>query len=284
MVINLDSVGLSGEVMRKEWTEKDTILYALAVGAGVADLDLTTENTAGVDLQAVSTFAAVIAGGAGALRERIGSWPGGMVVHGTQLVEFVTPLPASGEIDVVARVAAIEDKGSGALIEIESTATDPQSHAELFRSTTGLFVRGEGGFGGGGTAARGLASFRGLETAADFTADFATGPNQALLYRLCGDRNPLHSDPRFAAKAGFDRPILHGLCTWGIAARLLSALVDGDMSAISHFGGRFTAVVFPGDTVSVDAWRTAPDHFAFVVRVGDRVVIDSGSMGVRERD
>ncbi|KRA25260.1 hypothetical protein ASD65_13140 [Microbacterium sp. Root61] len=283
-MINADAVGETTEPRRHSWSADDTLLYALAVGAGADELELTTENTDGVDLIAIPTFAAVLGGGAGELRSRLGSWAPGAVVHGTQFIEFDSPLTVSGDIEIVGRVAAVEDKGTGALVEIESRAVDAATGASLFTSTTGLFIRGEGGFGGSRSHGSSVLPKAGHDREPDLVLAASTRTDQALLYRLCGDRNPLHSDPGFAKRAGFPRPILHGLCTWGITARVLGrAATDGDFSRIAAFGGRFRGPVLPGDELRIDAWRSSDAEIHFRVRVDDRVVIEAGLLRLADR-
>lgn len=260
------------------------MLYALAVGAGRDDLDLTTENSTGVELSALPSFAAVLGGGSADLKPRLGTWDPSRTVHGTQLVELHSPLPAAGTISVTASVGAIVDKRSGGLIEVVSTAVDAESAQPLFTSYAGLFIRGEGGFGETGSTPRGLPVLEVGDREPDNTFTVRTSPDQALLYRLCGDRNPLHSDPAFARRAGFDQPILHGLCTWGIAARVLGrGMLGGRFDRVSRFGGRFSSPVTPGEELAVDAWRVSDLDIAFRVRVKDRVVIAGGVISERGR-
>lgn len=275
-MIRTDAVGLTADPRRREWAADDTMLYALAVGAGIDDLELTTENSQGVDLVALPTLAAVLGGGAGPLRDQLGTWTPSSLVHGTQWIELLRPLPAAGQVDVVTSVSAIEDKGSGALVELTAAASDVTSGQPLFHSVTGLFIRGEGGFGDTGSRGRALARHA-AEGDPDVEVSTVTRDDQALLYRLCGDHNPLHSDPAFAARAGFPRPILHGLCTWGFAARMLGkAALGGRYERIRAFGGRFRAPVMPGDELTVRAWRASAATWSFTVAAGERIVIDSG--------
>jgi acyl dehydratase len=283
MVIRTDAVDAVAAPRNRKWNADDTILYALGVGAGGYELDLVTENSDGITLKALPMFSAVLGGGAVSLRERLGEFDPAMVVHGTQLVELHTPLSVAGAADIVGRVHAIADKGSGALIEIESTATDSASGEPLFTSTTGLFVRGEGGFGDApGPAPRGLPALDTDGREPDFVIAERTSTDQALLYRLSGDRNRLHSDPSFARRAGFDRPILHGLCTWGFAGRMLGReVLQGRYEQCARFGGRFRSPVMPGDELIVEGWRVSDLDVAFRVRVGDRIVIDTGILSER---
>ena len=280
MPINPDAVGSRGEPFEHSWDEKDCMLYALGVGAGTDELAFTTENTRDVTLRALPTMPVVLSsGGFGALRT-IGDFNPAMLVHGEQRVELLGPLPTRGTVRNVGEVTAIWDKGKGAVVELAVTGTDVATDAPLFTATMALFIRGEGGFGGerGPSGPRNVAP----ETAPDVETSQTTSPDQALLYRLSGDRNPLHSDPSFAALGGFDRPILHGLCTYGFAGRaLLHGLCGGDPTRLRSMEGRFSASVFPGETLTTRMWRTGGGEALFTTTAsgsaaGERVVLDGG--------
>jgi acyl dehydratase len=165
------------------------------------------------------------------------------------------------------------DKGKAAVVVTETTAV--LDGEPLYTNTASVFIRGEGGWGG----ERGPSGPRNVppERAPDHSVTYQTSPDQALVYRLSGDRNPLHSDPSFAAMGGFDRPILHGLCTYGFTGRaLLHTLCAGDPARFHHIEGRFTSPVFPGEALTIDMWSTGDGEAVFVTRVGDRPVIDQG--------
>ncbi len=176
------------------------------------------------------------------------------VLHGSQEIELHAPLPTSTEAVLRTRIADVWDKGKAAVIVQEGTATTDDG-TPLFTTRSSIFVRGEGGWGGD----RGPSTTLDLpDRAPDAEASYATTPAQALLYRLCGDRNPLHADPGFARAAGFPAPILHGLCSYGIVLRLVvDALLDGDASRVRGFRARFAGVVYPGETIRARAWREA---------------------------
>jgi acyl dehydratase len=160
--------------------------------------------------------------------------------------------PAAADARTTGRVAGIFDKGSGALVVVEATTTDSNGSA-LFLNRFSLFVRGEGGFGGEPGPRTGNEA---PERSPDVEIEHATVPQQALLYRLCGDKNPLHADPAVAARAGFDRPILHGLCTYGIVCKAaVDRLLGGDVSRVARYRARFAGVLFPGETIVVQGWR-----------------------------
>jgi acyl dehydratase len=172
------------------------------------------------------------------------------------------------------RVAAIYDKGKAGVAVLETLAFDT-SGAPLFTNASTLFIRGAGGFDGdrGPSAPDNSPPDR----AADHSVTYQTSVDQALVYRLSGDRNPLHSDPAFAARAGFDRPILHGLCTYGFSGRaLVHTVCEGDASRFRHIEGRFVSPVFPGEALTVRIWGTGDGTAVFTTSVGDRLVIDNG--------
>jgi acyl dehydratase len=275
MPIDPGAVGAKGDPVRRTWSSKDGLLYALGVGAGTDELAFTTENTRDVPQRMLPTFAVIIGGG-GMPFGKIGSFNPAMLVHGEQAFELFDEIPVEGEIESNGECVAIWDKGKGAVVEMESTSVDVATGKPLLKTRSSVFIRGEGGFGGErGPSAR----FEVPDRAPDHQVSYDTRPDQALIYRLSGDRNPLHSDPSFAKMGGFDRPILHGLCTYGFTGRaLLHTLCDGDPARFKSMYGRFSKPVLPGDSLTVSMWvdgdeclfRTANQH-------GD-VVLDQGRM------
>ncbi|MBE1536835.1 MaoC family dehydratase [Actinomadura algeriensis] len=281
-MLDRTSVGARSAPHVRAWTPDDALLYSLALGAGSDQLDLVTENSEGVTQRMLPTYAALLAGGSRPLRDRLGDWPAHATVHGAQRVALPGPLPVGGEVEVVSTVARIADKGSGALLEIEATGTDRATGTEVFSALTSLFLRGQGW----GEPTRGTERDPVPDREPDLVVEAPTDPGQALLYRLCGDRNPLHSDPAFAARAGFERPILHGLCTWGVTARvLLKELAAGGLAdplgRVASYSGRFRAPVVPGEQLTIRAWRTGPDAWAHTTSAGGRVVVDRGELVLR---
>jgi acyl dehydratase len=286
MPINPDAVGATGTPQESSWSSKDALLYALGVGAGMTDptgfeLEFTTENTNGVTQLALPTMCVVLnagfGGGADSPFAKLGSFNPAMLVHGEQGIRLHKPLPVAATISSTSTITGIYDKGKAALVVLESTAVDTADNQPLFTNVTSLFIRGEGGWGGDRGPSGGVEF---PDRPADHVVSYQTRPDQALLYRLNGDRNPLHSDPSFAALGGFDKPILHGLCTYGFTGRaLLHAVCGSDPARFKSMDGRFSSPVLPGEQLDVHIWE-AGDHALFRTMVGDRVVIDGGRLGL----
>ena len=276
MPINPDAAGSVGQPAEFSWTSKDSLLYAMGVGAGVSDptgfeLEFTTENSNDVTQRALPTQVVVMGGGS---TPGFGDFNPVHLLHAEQAITLHQPVPAAGTAVATGRVGPIYDKGKAALVYLETDVADVDGNP-IWNTRSGLFIGGEGGWGGD----RGPATEWHLpDRDADHVVAYPTRPDQALLYRLNGDRNPLHSDPTFAAAAGFDKPILHGLCTYGFTGRaLLHALCDSDPARFGGMGGRFKSPVVPGETLEVHAWEE-DGRVMFQTRVGDRVVFDNGMM------
>ena len=251
MPVDPGAVGLKGTSVRRSWSSKDALLYALGVGAGVDELAFATENTKDTPQRVLPTMAVVLGGG-GVPFNKIGTFNPALMLHGAQAIELYGEIPPDGEIESTGQIGAIWDKGSGASVELISESVDVATGKPLFKTTMTAFLRGEGGFGG----ERGPAStFELPERKPDHEVRYETRIDQPLIYRLSGDRNPLHSDPSFAKLGGFDRPILHGLCTYGFTGRaLLHALCAGDPARFKSMQGRFSKPVMPGDELTVSMW------------------------------
>ena len=278
MPLNPDAVGAKGEPRTISWNSKDALLYAVGIGAGQSDLPFTTENTQNVQQVVYPTFAVVAGsgssrGGTSAMGQ-IGSFNFAMLVHGSQAITLHRPIPVEAEAVSQDEVVAMYDKGKAAIVVTENEVT-LASGEPLWKTRSSAFIRGEGGWGGD----RGPSGPQNdpPDTAPDHEVTLQTGPDQAFVYRLSGDRNPLHTDPSFAAMGGFDRPILHGLCTYGFTGRaLLGALCDNDVTRFHHIEGRFSSPVLPGDALTVRMWKTGAGEAVFTTSVGDRAVIDQG--------
>jgi acyl dehydratase len=278
MPINPDAVGTESEPVTASWTSKDALLYAVGIGAGTGELAFTTENTSGVDQVVFPTFAVVIGWGKGSAMRGIGSFNPAMLVHGEQRVTLHKPIPPEGSVTMQGRIVGIYDKGKAAVVATETILTDEADGSPMCTLYSSAFIRGEGGWGGD----RGPSGPRNTppERDPDESVTYTTSPDQALVYRLSGDRNPLHSDPAFAAMGGFDRPILHGLCTYGFTGRaLLHALAGSDPTRFHHVEGRFSSPVLPGDALTVNMWRTGDGEAVFTTSKQDgTVVIDQGGL------
>ncbi|MDE0749009.1 MAG: MaoC/PaaZ C-terminal domain-containing protein [Acidimicrobiales bacterium] len=275
MPINPDAAGSIGEPSEFSWTSKDSLLYALGVGAGSSDptgfeLEFTTENSNGITQTALPTQVVVMGGGR---TPGFGDFNPMFLLHAEQRITLHQPLPAEGTAVATGKVGEIYDKGKAALVYLETDVADADGNP-MWSTRAGLFISGEGGWGGD----RGPSNAWELpDRDADQVVSYPTRTDQALLYRLNGDRNPLHSDPTFAAGAGFDTPILHGLCTYGFTGRaLLHAACDSDPARFAGMGGRFKSPVMPGEVLEVHIWDQG-DEVLFQTRAtGDRVVFDGG--------
>jgi len=283
------AIGATADPMPFAWTERDTMLYALGVGAGTADLAFTTENSHDTPQQVLPTYAVICCMGFAAVG-KIGTFNPALLLHGSQEVRLFAPLPPAGSLQVVAEVADIQDKGEGknAIVMLRARGTDSKTSELIVETLTTLVIRKAGGFGGE-PGQRAVAP-QIPDTEPDSRVAYATREDQALLYRLSGDRNPLHSDPWFATTlAGFPKPILHGLCTYGFAGRALVAeLGGGDASRVGAISARFTDPVFPGETLTTSIWRTEPGKAVFRTEAAGpdganpRVVLDDGAVEYRD--
>ena len=262
------SVALGNELPPAEfsWTSSDVQLYHLGLGAGQDPMDerelrYLTDGTP----QVLPTFGNVAQTFHDTEAPTV-QFPGidielSKVLHASEAVTSPGPIPASGTGIAVTRFTDIWDKGKAAVIWSETEVRSPEGTL-LWTQRRSIFARGEGGFGG----ERGPStSTEPPDRAPDHELSVAVSPQQALLYRMCGDRNPLHSDPRFAAAAGFPKPILHGLCTYGVTAKAMTDhLLDGDTSRVGSYGARFAGVVYPGETLKISVWSDGGRHVAAV--------------------
>ncbi len=262
------AIGFELPEVSASWDADDVILYHLGLGAGSppvaeAELQYCYEG----DLKVLPTFGVIPAqaGLAGIM-----SIPGlefnpALLLHGEQDLQVMQALPTRARVVTTGRVADLYDKGKAAVVVLE-TETKTTDGTMLAVNRWSMFLRGEGGFGGdpGPKTANERPDRR-----PDHVAEFTTLPQQALIYRLSGDKNPLHVDPAVAAMAGFDRPILHGLCTFGIACRsVVDTVLGGEVSRVARYGARFSGVVFPGDTVVTSMWED-----------GDRILLEASTAG-----
>jgi acyl dehydratase len=259
------------------YSDKDAMLYALGVGFGSDPLDqhelpFVFENRL---LKTVPTMASVLT--PGDLLADCG-WDYSLMVLGEQKLDLFRPLPEKGRLLTNSRVVSVFDKGAdiGAVISVESEVRMAKDDTALFTVGSTVIARGDGGFGG--PTGKSPEPHKLPNREPDMSCDLETQPDQALLFRLCRDRNPLHADPSLARQAGFERPILHGLCTYGIACRaILKTICEYDYTLITGFNTRFTAPVYPGDTITTEIWQNRDIvSFRCLVKERDSVVIDNG--------
>jgi acyl dehydratase len=246
--------------LETSWDETKVILYHLGVGAG----DPPTSETElsycyEPNLKVLPSFATIPP------FEAMAHVPGldgidlnpMMLLHGEHEIDIHRPLPVTATVQTVSHITDVFDKGKAALIVVESVSSDQAG--PLFTNRASIFARGEGGFDQTGTGR--IAEEREPYSpyrAADLVVEARTIPQQALLYRLSGDRNPLHADPAFAALGGFDRPILHGLCSFGMVCKaVVDHALDGQAASVAAYRARFAGVVFPGETLVISMWREA---------------------------
>jgi len=244
------------EKTHASWDQDDVILYHLGIGAGVGkptdpkELEYTYER----NLKVLPSFAVVPVFSA---LGHLGAIPGvsinfALVLHGEQDVEIHRPIPTAAKIETTGRVAGLYDKGKAALIVLE-VASRLENGEPLFTNRFSIFARGEGGFGGESGPKPGNEA---PSRAPDAVVESPTVSHQALLYRLSGDKNPLHADPDFAKMGGFDVPILHGLCSFGVVCKaVVDRLLEGAVDRVARYQARFAGVVFPGETIVTSMWR-----------------------------
>ncbi|SAI65835.1 acyl dehydratase [Bordetella ansorpii] len=267
----------------QRYEEKDTMLYALGIGLGYDPMDerqlpyVYEEKT----LRAFPTMSVVLGYPGFWMRDPRAGIDWVRVVHGEQRLTMHAPLPASGAVVGKTRVSHVVDKGAdkGAIVVSERTlhGEDGKLLATLQQST---FCRGDGGFGQGDAPPEALPATP--DAKPDRSCTLQVAPNAALLYRLNADPNPLHADPQVARRAGFERPILHGLCTYGVAAHaIVRTWCDYDADRLTSLNARFSSPVFPGETLQCDMWRTE-SRIRYRVRAVERdvVVISHGTATV----
>ena len=250
--IDLSVIGKKTEPIVFEYTWRDVVLYALGVGATAEELSLVYENAPG-GLKVLPSFCVVPAMRA---FPRCGDdieWS--LMLHGEQIIRLYHPIPPEGKLVQTGVISDIFDKGKGAVFHAKiSGETEEGTH--IYDAHWAIFYLGAGGFGGDpGPKAESTKPQEGVEP--DFSFSCNVAENQAALYRLSGDLNPLHLDPAAAKRGGFDRPILHGLCTYGIAVRsLVNGPLNGDVNRLKEFKARFSSSVYPGDTLTTEGWKT----------------------------
>ena len=251
------------------YTKDDVILYHLGLGAGVPATDPNElEYTYEKNLKVLPTFAVVAGAGGGSFREFDGlDFNPAMMLHGEQEIVIHKPLPPEAKLKSEMRVKDVFDKGKAALLIIESNVSDEDGDP-LYSTYISLFLRGEGGFGGPeGPPPANPAPDR----EPDGVIERTTMPQAALLYRLSGDKNPLHADPEFAKMGGFDTPIIHGLLSYGLCCKaVVDEVLGGDVTKVAGYAARFAGVGYPGETYLISYWKE-----------GDKILLAANS---KERD
>ncbi len=250
---------------RITYGKTDAILYALTVGAPPDQLDLVWER----DLRVLPTYGCALGLWAVEAAGGLGAYDRNLSLHAAQELTVHAPLPASGDFEMTGHVAAVWDKGRASVVDIVA-------ECEFFAARYTIFLPGRGGWGGD----RGPSSTAVETGAPDWTGSFETWENQAAIYRLTGDMHPIHIDPGVARANGFDRPILHGLCTLGIAAREVAAAQNARPCDLAYLSARLAAPVLPGDTITIAATRDH-DHQLFQASTENATVLKGGKARFR---
>ena len=266
----------------QRYAARDAILYALGLGLGADPLDaIDLRFLDERDLAVLPTFVVTLCSPGMWIREPALGVDFTRLIHSAQKAEFLAPLPPLGEVRGTARVLSLTDRGAGrgAGLVLERTITDAASEIRYCRLEQTLLLRGDGGFGGLPPEPAPTTEPFGKP---DVVAQVSTSPRAALIYRLSGDWNPLHLDPAVAAKAGFDRPILQGLASYGIAGAAVSRALGHDPAVLSELSCRFSGVVLPGDTIAFNIQREGAQAARFEAFVGERKVLDGGTIAWRQ--
>jgi acyl dehydratase len=266
--VDLEVIGKKTEPRVFEYTWKDVVLYALGVGTTAEELSFVYENAPG-GLQVLPSFCTVPALKAFPYIGEDIEWS--RMLHGEQTIRLSRAIPPEGKLIQIGEVRNIYDKGKGAVFHIHVSG-ETQDGNPLYDALWTVFYVGAGGFGGDpGPKSEGLEPPDGV--ASDFSIPYKVAENQAVLYRLSGDLNPLHLDPEAAKMGGFERPILHGLCTYGFATRaIVNGPLAGDVTRLKEFRARFSNVVYPGDTLTTEGWKTN-EGYIIQVKTEKAVVI-----------
>lgn len=275
MTIFVENIGKVSEGSPVAWRSEDALLYALSIGVGRPDptsaLQYTTEASAASAQKVFPTFPVVLGGGSGAMDE-IGDFSLHQVLHGAQSITLHQELAASGSAIPRMYMSAVYDQGRNAAIELTTELAD-DCGGILATSIVTMIIRGETGYGPRPGGDGGWISPQG---APDASYEQSTSVDQALLYRLNGDRNPLHYDPALAARVGFERPILHGLCTFGMAANsLINTVQEISANGLGSMSARFASPVIPGQALTTKIWRTSQGA-NFQVFADGKIVLDRG--------
>ena len=268
--VDLSVIGKKTEPRIFEYSWRDVVLYALGVGATAEELSLVYENAPG-GIKVLPSFCVVPAVRAFPKFGNDIEWS--LMLHGEQTIRLSRQIPPEGRLVQTGVITDIFDKGKGAVFHAKITGeTEDGNH--LYDAHWAIFYLCAGGFGGDpGPKAEKIIPPEGTEP--DFSISEKVAENQAAIYRLSGDLNPLHLDPEAAKRGGFDRPILHGLCTYGFAARaIVNKLLDGDVARLKEFSARFSDVVYPGDTLTTEGWKSS-DGYIIQARTERSIVLSN---------
>jgi len=261
MSLNLEAVGKVWGPYEFSYNERDLIIYALGIGFVKEDLSYVYEGAK--DFKAFPTYGVILPSQAGAEAFLSTKANFAMVVHGEQTLQMHNPLPRNATVLTTAVIEGIYDKGSGALIVMRFDSQDKKG-TPLCSNWMGAFVRGAGGFGGTPQPKKEIPAVP--QKNPDFIFEAQTAANQAALYRMSGDRNPLHIDPAVAKAVGFKEPILHGLCTYGVVGRrFVKEALQGDSGRLKSYAARFSSPVIPGDALQTKIWQAEPNLFLLEV-------------------
>jgi 3-hydroxyacyl-CoA dehydrogenase/3a,7a,12a-trihydroxy-5b-cholest-24-enoyl-CoA hydratase len=261
MSLNLEAVGKVWGPYEFSYTERDLIIYALGIGFPKGELEYVYEGSK--EFKAFPTYGVCLPSNAGAEAFLSTKANFAMVVHGEQALEVHNPLPRSATVSTTAVIEGIYDKGSGAAIVIRFETKD-KSGNPLCTNWMTAFVRGAGGFGGKAQPKKEIPAVP--QKNPDFAFTAQTEVNQAALYRMSGDRNPLHIDPAVAKAVGFKEPILHGLCTYGVVCRrFVKEVFRGDSGKLKSYSARFSSPVIPGESLQTKVWQARPDLYLLEV-------------------
>ncbi len=283
MPIDVDkALGAELPELSATWDPDAVILYHLGIGAGVPATDARElQYTYESNLKVLPSFASTVPFQA---LMNVGAVDGldvnlAMLLHGEQEIVLNRLIPTGATVTNHGRISGIYDKGKGALVIVEMETKDDQDEV-LFTNRSSLFLRGEGGFGG---EAGPPAANQAPDRQPDLQIESKTLEQQALLYRLSGDKNPLHADPAFAAFVGFDRPILHGLCSYGIVCKaVVDSTLEGDVGRVAAYSARFSGPVIPGETIVTKIWETDGGYLIeAITKQRDSQVISNAKLTVK---
>ena len=269
-------MSLKSENIEISYTDKDSILYGLGVGLGNDPMNMDELKYVYENGQiALPSMATNFQYHSSLLMSANLNFI--MVVHGEQKLSIINPIPVSGEFIADMKVINCFDKGAskGAIVEVETTVKLKSDGTEICKLISTTFARGDGGFGGPESPPQKVYEPEGTP---DIVDEITTKPDQALIFRLSGDYNPLHSDPNFAKAAGFPKPILHGLCTYGVACRsIVKTACDKDVKKLKSFNCRFSSPVFPGETIVTEMWKNGNIiNFQSKVKERDKIILKNG--------